>query len=686
LDAAEWPFFPETRVETDGVTLAVCHPSTSRALVSVRHAIYGARAGECTDLNVTDKISRVKHNDRVARRMLNGQLGSLHFFSPLPDCCLLLSSYSNTRAGVYTPLQVQSIATHTYPIPLAIAMDNSAHRSFSRSLGDEIRTSTVVNMSLLSVESKLSGESKDTALTSVATDDLASVISGSECGTEISSVALLRGWLDDFGKLQKKHYSKTAVVGKAPADVELEKPIRPKVRAPALSMPTPLPKSAASALAKRMAPQTTKSITGSTKSTAGSTKSSIADTTTTTVTTLRKHTAQKTMQLKPKFEASQVQATDEGYASVAKLSAWLADDPTRPKKVKQIRRGANVIAKSLTFDKGLANVIVTQNNLKTGHVLEIKKRIFLERSKAVDDGDLGLATPSQDFASAARTSVRATDKKGGTNNTSANFVVAAVERTSCRIPKKAQTDFVTAQDDRDALTSRAKDLWRSKMRSCGPAYPNLPITASKPDIVPAVHAIPSRNALSRKEFTTVTMTKTTPRLVTLTPTPTKTTGGPTENGSNPVNGNPKPSGSPDEHAPLFESSKREEKRREPVVAEPADNKIPVDISPPVKEEEAANDEDKMAPLETDQPPVGFHDARQLLVDRSKANVPSKVQTKKAKFERLQQLNDKKRLSAHGLLKPSWRADVDKNNSGPSNSYIKKYVDDIPQKKSLAELP
>lgn len=54
----------------------------------------------------------------------------------------------------------------------------------------------------------------------------------------------------------------------------------------------------------------------------------------------------------PKFRQFNVEATDEFSAPVAKLSQWLANDPTKPKKkFLEVRKGRNVMEKSSTYEK-----------------------------------------------------------------------------------------------------------------------------------------------------------------------------------------------------------------------------------------------------------------------------------------------------------------------------------------------
>lgn len=192
--------------------------------------------------------------------------------------------------------------------------------------------------------------SSDTSSISVVQSDIVSTAAASDCGTETSSVAHLRGLLSGFGKQHQEHYSRTSVAGKPPAHAPLEKPIRAKVqRSIDQKAPTPLPYNVASKFAKRI------------DSKADPTFKSRA----------------KAVCYKPSIPKEDVQATDEGYASVAKLSAWLADDPTKTKKIKPIRRGANVIAKSKQFDKELENVVFEEKVVPRGSVAN--RKVWLEK-------------------------------------------------------------------------------------------------------------------------------------------------------------------------------------------------------------------------------------------------------------------------------------------------------------------
>lgn len=77
-----------------------------------------------------------------------------------------------------------------------------------------------------------------------------------------------------------------------------------------------------------------------------------------------------------------VEATDDGVASVAKLSQWLASDPT--KKVVNVRRGRQVSYKSRNFERGRENVIVRENHIQRGSVTD-KKNWLKQAFHAADE-------------------------------------------------------------------------------------------------------------------------------------------------------------------------------------------------------------------------------------------------------------------------------------------------------------
>ena len=171
--------------------------------------------------------------------------------------------------------------------------------------------------------------------------------SDSEGGSEVS-VSKLKGWLDDFGKKQKNHCDKVTMVGHVPVDASLQKPTRPKVQV------------------KQLPPRSIKRTTEQMKES-------------------RKGPTMTPVRFKSRMD-EKVQATDNGYASVKELSAWLAGDPTANKTTRGcVRRGVNVINKSRMFEKDLEDVIIEEVGLHRGDVND--KKQWLENHAVQSDGN-----------------------------------------------------------------------------------------------------------------------------------------------------------------------------------------------------------------------------------------------------------------------------------------------------------
>jgi hypothetical protein len=314
----------------------------------------------------------------------------------------------------------------------------------SEVLSEEIDTRHLHSFGNASFDSK---QSESTCpLAAPVTDD------ASDCGTEasMSSVAFLRSKLNNFGKQQREHYEKTSC---KPEPSSLVKPTRSRVpRTTASSVPpTPLPPTSASALQKRLDAA---------------------------------HMArfrQTPIRIKPQVKNDDVQATNDGYASVAKLSKWLADDPTKVKQTIHLRRGANVIAKSRVFDKGLANVIVEDHRIRQGSVAD-KASMFASlkahRSNCLsEDADETSSMISASHSVSASSRFRVSDKKQTLTSTISS------ELSSTR---KARTEMCSVQDERDDLSSRAKDLWRSRS-AVKPKMPLSRLSSVSPSLAFSAH-------------------------------------------------------------------------------------------------------------------------------------------------------------------------------------------------------
>jgi hypothetical protein len=368
-----------------------------------------------------------------------------------------------------------------------------ASPSKDRAFGEEMMTNFIIDTTLLTMGSR------DTASTDMVTEDLASSVADSDCGTEVSSVAMLRGWLGDFGKQHKEHYTKNTVLGKAPADAELEKPTRPKIPPKTASVPpTPLPPPGANKFAKSMMDTASKSSRETPLLPPAANKFSkhMMDTASKSSHEMSGRKPRTTpLRFTSKAAQTDVQATDTSNASVAKLSAWLANDPTRPKKVRQIRRGANVIAKQRQFDKGLADVIVEQYNIPRANVSE--RADWLENRSSGAEGfdsfsDVGLSSSRRSSLSGLGGSQQR--KFGGSASTigvmdKRKWISHAFQKKGDPCVPKAQTDVVTAQEERDEVSSRAKQLWRSKRtppkQRCTPTKQSS-IKGTKEDACPPI--------------------------------------------------------------------------------------------------------------------------------------------------------------------------------------------------------
>jgi len=359
------------------------------------------------------------------------------------------------------------------------------------------------------------------------------------------------------------------------------------------------------------------------------------------------------IRVKPRVRTQEVQATDQGYASVAKLSAWLADDPTSTKKVRHLRRGANVIAKSRMFDKDLEDVIVEEANIETGAVKEKKnwlqhafegddnseihdhhhhddhsnRHIMMMRTQPVNSDDCARSefVVSNDNAAS---SISVTDKKKWLQN--AFKGQNAASSSAARRPSYAQSDIGPVRESRDDITSRAKQMWRSSERRSSVA-PSPYRTSQK---LPASRDTPAKKSLEERMLAAM---------------------------------GPRVAAPPRMLAKSANTANMNERERP-----------------------------SAAQVEEDKTPVDFRAARNLLIQRSKQNgnelkLVSKVQSRANKFERITK-ESKRRSSAMGLLKPSWDNPAELKASGsdvsdaPSDSYIKTYVPDIAPKKSFEELP
>lgn len=519
--------------------------------------------------------------------------------------------------------------------------------SASRIFGEEISPNNVLDVATTSNDqNRTSIESKpDTA--------------SSDCGTDSSSVAHLRGILNDFGKKNQQHYVKNVAT---PSKEELEKPIRPKVR-PNLSVPngpTPLPPAAANALVKRiMAPEQPRNNAASAS----------------TVFRARPTPVRICIKAAP---VENVQATNEGYASVAKLSKWLADDPTSTKKVKQLRRGANIIAKSRKFDKVLANMVVEEFIPRD---CVSRRKTLLQKAMSDDI--------SEDESSTVR-SAKSTDKKdwmklGETSDVTSvsekkKWLSSAFQSSTVSVTKpvagKARTEVLSSSDN--DFGNLAKEKWRKRSPAKALAAVANPRGGS---VIVAADSLRSGAPMEVKN-PEATLAMSLQRKVDL-------SDGPKE--SIPACKN---DGAPEVRA--FNAAAKNSKIEDLMVDErkssdssnscSASNKVCIEATSSLSIEKipasSLHGEQNCTAEEGTSTPVDFRGARELLVQRSKANgndveVFSAVKRRTAKFETLEK-ESRRKSTALGMLKPGWE--------GTKEGYIKTFRQDIVPKKGFGELP
>lgn len=527
----------------------------------------------------------------------------------------------------------------------------------------------------------------------------------SDCESDVS-VARLKGWLDDFGKQNRSHYDKVNNIGKTPNGVALTKP-RPK----SATAPTPQP-----VVSKPVIRRHTDPIIASVEA--------------------KKGPAKTPVRFKPRYKKDEVQATNDGYASVKKIAAWLADDPTANKtKMTTVRKGINVINKSRMFEKDLENVIIEENRIIKGSVSN--KKEFFQTNAFNDDEE------KSEIASC----VSVTDKKkwlegafGGKKPTEEepedddNSIVSMSV-----LDKKAwlQNAFKNSEIGRDKPTTPARFAEKAKRAASVPGVPTM--TPVRNEV--AVNLVKERfqkRAASRRSLSGTSdppEVKSQPGEEATAPVkhkwqqraactsslpgpsePTQTEQvEPTESPKTPVRQPQNSSMAKWEArkaAKVASSSVKTGASPMKVAASPVkrsvvstDEKVSIEEKPSVTVEAATSSwkareaakataspvqapgipSDEKATIEES---VGFKAAREKLLQRSAQNgnpvtVLSKVQKRKQKFEQMQQ-EVRRSANPMGLLKPTWEqasAEV-----GPTTAYKKTYVNNMAPKKSFEDLP
>lgn len=102
-------------------------------------------------------------------------------------------------------------------------------------------------------------------------------------------------------------------------------------------------------------------------------------------------------QNKPRIKKADVEATDNKRVSVKTISSWMSDDPFEQKKVRTIRTGHKIIAKSRVFEMDTAVMASRQCDIKVGSVEEKSAWLsgaFKHEGTAGEDSKIVSATSS----------------------------------------------------------------------------------------------------------------------------------------------------------------------------------------------------------------------------------------------------------------------------------------------------
>jgi hypothetical protein len=509
----------------------------------------------------------------------------------------------------------------------------------------------------------------------------------SDCGTEIS-VSARREWLKNFGKQHETNpfrkttttttmTTPTRLVSSSAAanqpnqqprqgrdDVEEDPrtvPVAPKVtttttgNAPKALPPKPQTKStpiksmqsssqaAASTLVNRLvnAPSPATATTG--RLTSGAAPRRTSTSSTSSSSSLHHFSAPLSgstpLRSIRSIRKEEVKATDEGYASVAKLSEWLASDPTSTRKKKHVRRGRNVILKSRQFEKDQEDIIIVENNISRGAVQDKKKWL--------------------------QSAFRAAEEELHDDDTS-SMVSGGGRYAKSEIAGGAASYY---------NTSRFREVSRAKTSSVSDSQSEIITDDAASSLSVADKKDWLKNAFSSSKTTTFT-------------SPAKQ--GYAKAHTDVMHGRGQ---TRDEVASRAKMRFKERSNRKLLDAPtPTKSSTPskCDNGMACEQEERANPPTNLTlQIEEDTTPVDFRAARDALVERSKMNghkvqVVNKVYLRKKKYEKLEQ-EARRKSSPHGLLKPSWDI-ADPSTGRPSNVYDKKFVSDIAPKKSFEELP
>ena len=471
---------------------------------------------------------------------------------------------------------------------------------------------------------------------------------GSDCDTEVSTstVSARREWLKEFGKQHENKFPKKSTTQPTNTVHSVSKfnvptsAMRTPPKAPRESTRPITTESAASTLVNRMM------ISEPSK----------------------RGFAQPAS--KPKLRHEEVQATNDGYASVARLSEWLANDPTSTKKKKHVRRGKNVITKSRTFEKDAENVILIETKMPRGAVQDRKKWIqgALRDERAFQKDRVQRYTMSEAGAGDLSSRINVADKKDWLKKA----FKTAVEDAPKENDEESRSEIITNDAASSLSVSDKKDwLTRAFQKGIeGPPSKKVVYNKAMTDVLHNRGGGDDAAARAKRRFLERSQR-----------TPTKST--------------PKPSQHSALSSRVLSASRPESKHDTSVRAFNNEERTGPPSAGPVVEPVQSDDGSVVEPtderpsFEEDQTPVDFRIARQALIQRGKQNghamqVVNKVYMKKTKYENIER-EHRRRSGPQGLLKPSWE-EADPGSGRASTAYDKKYVSDIAPKKSFEELP
>mmetsp|Transcript_23491 Transcript_23491/g.32946 ORF Transcript_23491/g.32946 Transcript_23491/m.32946 type:complete len:587 (-) Transcript_23491:302-2062(-) len=471
----------------------------------------------------------------------------------------------------------------------------------------------------------------------------------SVAASSVVSVSQMRGWLNDFGQKNKEHAEKNTV-GRKPEQAPLNKPLRPK---------TSKNEQAAMVLVKK--------ITGpgpSNKVSRG-----------------RSGPSATPVRFQSRIKKEDVQATDNGYASVQKLSAWLADGPcSNNKKMTTVRKGINVISKSRAFEKDLENIIIEENDIHKGSVFE-KRNLFSNHGEMEsDDDDKGSIVS----VSAQKEWLQNAFQKVNSNDAAEGKCSEDLDQSEAQVKVSDRKKWLQ--------TTFAKDP------SSGVAAPPPPPPPPPPISRTTSHPVSkSSECVTNENKSTENITSTNDSAARLRELVKKRRAGLASSGSTVVGlssfqkekRNSHDSGTTTSATTstltldaLEKHNAVQNQWNRTFVDRRARSEACVDLHRDTRRIDNTNDNGN------EEGDVDFKAARERLIQRSQmngnpVNVWSKVQRKTQKFETINK-EVKKTSGPMGRLKPTW--EHSESSEAASTTYEKNFVEDIAPQKSFEELP